>query len=455
MPGNRVLAENWYDCPEHRPCEKGEVHNRDFFGGNIEGVREKLPYLQDLGVSTIYFSPIFEAASNHRYDTGCYTRVDPLFGTEEEFTELCHEAAKLGIRFILDGVFNHTGYNSEYFNGTGFYPAAGAYQSKDSPYYAWYNFLEWPDRYESWWGFYTLPQVNESNPDYIDFIVKNKNSVVRRWLRAGAAGWRLDVADEMPDTFIEELRKAALEEKSDAVIIGEVWEDASHKIAYSVRRRYLLGKELDGVMNYPLRDSLIGFILGGDAAHFKNAMETLRENYPRECYYSLMNALGTHDTPRILTVLGTTPEEWAMSQEEHAALRLPPDRRELAVRRLKLAAAVLYTFPGSPCVYYGDEAGLEGFGGAFTRRGYPWGSEDKELLAWYRALGKIRNRSEALQCGDIRYLHAKDGLLVYERVVRNERVTVCINRSEHAVKWDDEWLDPIRCKILKQGEIWI
>jgi glycosidase len=188
-------------------------------------------------------------------------------------------------------------------------------------------------------------------------------------------------------------------------------------------------------------------------------METLRENYPHDCYYSLMNALGTHDTPRILTVLGTTDEEWAKGQEEHAVLTLPPERRALAVRRLKLAAAVLYTFPGSPCVYYGDEAGLEGFGGPFTRRGYPWGSEDKELISWYKKLGSARNSSEALRSGDIHYRYAKDGLLVYERTAGDDRVTVCANRSFEPAVWTNGALSvhlgPVEVKILKRGAVWI
>jgi glycosidase len=459
MPGGRVLHDNWHDCPVFRPDEKGEVRNRDFFGGNIAGVMEKLPYIHKLGVKTIYFSPVFEAASNHRYDTASYTRVDPLFGTDEEFAALCREAAALGMRVILDGVFNHTGYDSEYFNGKGFYKTAGAFQSKDSPYYKWYNFSSWPDEYESWWGIYTLPQVNESHPEYIDFIVKNKNSVVRRWLRAGASGWRLDVADELPGEFIEELTAAAREEKEDAVVIGEVWEDASNKIAYGVRRKYLLGRELDSVMNYPLRDNLIGFVLGGCAAHFKTAMETLREHYPRDIYHNLMNALGTHDTPRILTVLGATPEEWAQSKELRAETFLPPERRALAARRLKLAAAILYTFPGSPTVYYGDEAGLEGFEDPFNRRGYPWGREDMTLLKWFALLGIARNSSEALQSGDIRYLHAEDGLLIYERYDGNECVTVCVNRGEEPADWTDGSisvrLEPLGVKILRQGKVWI
>lgn len=431
LVGDRTLHKDWDDCPDFRPDKKGEVRNRDFFGGDIAGVREALPYIKSLGTSTIYFSPIFEAASNHRYDTACYTRVDPLFGTEEEFKALCDEAGKMGIRIILDGVFNHTGYNSEYFNGAGFYPGKGAGQAKDSPYYDWYNFQEWPNRYDSWWGIYTLPQVNESHPDYMDFIIRNKDSVVRHWLRAGASGWRLDVADELPDEFIAALRTAAREEKNDAVIIGEVWEDASNKIAYDVRRRYLLGRELDSVMNYPLRDSLIGFMLGGDAFAFMKTMESLRENYPREVYYSLMNALGTHDTPRILTVLGAPPEYWARTKEERAETVLTPEQRALAVKRLKLAAAVLFTFPGSPCVYYGDEAGLEGFEDPFNRRGYPWGREDKDLIEWFSRLGEARNASEALQSGELRYIRAEGDLLAYERITEDgERVLVCVNRGD-------------------------
>jgi glycosidase len=435
MPGERVLHKDWSDCPVFRPDEKGEVRNRDFFGGNIAGVREKLDYIASLGVKTIYFSPIFEAASNHRYDTASYERIDPLFGTEAEFSKLCKEAAAKGIRIILDGVFNHTGYNSEYFNGAGFYLGKGAAQSKDSRYYKWFCWQEWPGKYDSWWGIYTLPQVNETLPDYMDYILRDKDSIIRRWLRAGASGWRLDVADELPGEFIEALHKAVREEVEDGIVIGEVWEDASNKIAYSVRRRYLLGRELDSVMNYPLRDSLLGYILGGDAASFKTKMETLREHYPRGIYYSLMNSLGNHDTPRILTVLGALPEEWAQDKAGRSETVLPEDRRQLAKRRLKLASAVLFTFPGSPCVFYGDEAGLEGFEDPFNRRGYPWDKEDKEILSWFTLLGSTRNGSESLQCGDIRYIYAEGDILVFERAApKSKPVLVCVNRGNHGTE---------------------
>lgn len=440
MVGDRTLHADWNDCPDFLPDENGEIKNRDFFGGNLAGVREKLPYLKSLGVRTIYFSPIFEAASNHRYDTADYSKVDPMFGTLAEFEAFCAEAGEMGMRVILDGVFNHTGYDSVYFNGRATYGGVGAAQSEDSPYYSWYDFTEWPGAFSSWWGVYTLPQVNESDPGYMDFIIENKDSIVRRWLRAGASGWRLDVADELPDEFIERLRLAARAEKPDAVIIGEVWEDASNKISYGRRRKYLLGRELDGVMNYPFRDNLISWLLGGDSAEFMEAMEHLRENYPRESFHSLMNALGTHDTPRILTVLGAKPEDWRNDRRARARLTLSPRRREHAKRLLKIGAAVLFSFPGSPCVYYGDEAGLEGYEDPFNRRGYPWGSEDGELISWFSLLSKTRNSSGALQDGDIRFLPCCSGaVLAFERVRGTEKAVMAANRGGEGVRLELEW----------------
>ncbi|MDR0248093.1 MAG: glycoside hydrolase family 13 protein [Oscillospiraceae bacterium] len=437
MVGNRRVHKEWRETPDYLPDKNGEVRNCDFFGGSLQGVAKKLPYLHSLGVTCIYFSPVFEAASNHRYDTADYTKIDPMLGTEKDFSDLCEQAARLGISVILDGVFNHTGYDSVYFNGRGTYPEPGAAQSQSSRYYPWYSFQEWPKKYSSWWGVYTLPQVNESHPDYLDFIVTGERSVIRKWLRLGARGWRLDVADELPDSFIEKLKTAAREEKKDAVVIGEVWEDASNKVAYSERRRYLLGRELDGVMNYPFRDAAIAFVMGGAAEAFESRMEQLRENYPRACYYSLMNFLGTHDTPRILTVLGATGEEWAKGKAEKAALTLPPQRRELALSRLRVAAAILYAFPGSPMVYYGDEAGLEGFEDPFNRRGFPWGEEDKGLVAWFSSLGRARAKSAALRRGGIEYIAAGEGLLAFLRACEGERLLCLFNRTDKALPF--EW----------------
>ena len=433
MSGKRRVHKNWSDCPDYAPDVNGEVKNSDFFGGDFKGVTEKLPYLQSLGVKTLYFTPIFEASSNHRYDTADYLSVDPMLGTETDFAKLCRSAKKRGIRVILDGVFNHTGYDSVYFNGRGTYPELGAHQSKESRYFEWYGFENWPDRYSAWWGVYTLPQVNESCPSYRDFIIGSDGSVIRKWLRLGSSGWRLDVADELPDEFIEELRAAVKEECTDGVVIGEVWEDASNKVAYSVRRRYFLGRGLDGVMNYPFRNAAIAFVLGGNSTEFAEQMESLRENYPKPCLYSCMNTLGTHDTPRILTVLGAVQENWDQPKALRSTLKLSPEQYTLAVNRLRVAAGILFAFPGSPTVYYGDEAGLEGFEDPFNRRGYPWGEENKELLDWYTRLSQCRNTQEALQSGDIHYLPTVPQVLAFKRSAgKNGEVFCVFNRGGDA-----------------------
>lgn len=430
----RVLRQNWDDTPVYQPDSNGEILNNDFFGGTLRGILQKLDYLESLYVRTIYLNPIFQAYSNHRYDTGDYKRIDPLLGCEKDFRELCAQAAKRGMRIVLDGVFNHTGYDSRYFNAHGRYQGEGAYQSQQSPYYDWYDFQQWPDKYSSWWGIYTLPQTNETNESYLSYIIDDADSVVRRWLRLGASGWRLDVADELPDSFIARLNAAARREKPDAVIIGEVWEDASNKIAYSERRRYFQGGELDSVMNYPLRDAILAYLGGGTAEHFAETMECIRENYPHDVFYSLMNIIGTHDTPRALTVLGITQEEWKLSREERAAFTLPPERIESARKRLKLAAVLQFTMPGSPTIYYGDEVGLQGFEDPFNRRTFPWEREDRDLLAFYRRLCMLRAESETLAKGELRFLRSNGSLLRYERRTAHARLVIMVNRGHQEVK---------------------
>ena len=434
MVGGRWVHEKWDDEPAYRPNEHGEIRNRDFFGGSFAGILEKLDYLQRLGVETIYFNPIFEAAENHRYGTADYSRVDPMLGTNEDFTRLCDQAHKRGMRVMLDGVFNHTGFVSRYFNGDGFYPGVGASQSEDSPYRPWFNFRKWPNDYESWWGIYSLPAVNEHNPDYRSFIFGDKDSVVRRWLRAGADGWRLDVADELPDDFVAGVHAAAREEKPDAVVIGEVWEDGSTKIAYGVRRKHIWGRHCDGLMNYPFRNAAIAFFRGGSSADFIREMETLRENYPPFAFYSAMNSLGTHDTPRILTLLGSEENDQNQPKDWKASFRMDPDRLEYAKERLSAAAALLFTFPGSPTVYYGDEAGLEGFEDPFNRRTYPWGQEDHQLIAWYTKLGGLRKQYLSLRKGDIRYLDSKPSVLAYTRTYQDETLLCVFNAGDRPAR---------------------
>ena len=378
-------------------------------------------------METLYLCPIFEASSNHRYNTGDYRRIDPMLGTEEDFRALCAEAHALGIRVILDGVFNHNGKDSRYFNADGRYGTVGAAQSQDSPYYPWFHFHPWPTDYDAWWGIRDLPAVNESAPSYRDFIFEGEDSVIRHWLRAGADGWRLDVADELPDDFIAGIRQAMDETKPGCLLLGEVWEDGSNKIAYSQRRKYLLGGETHCLMNYPFRTAALCYLRGGDAADFRESMETIRENYPAPAFQSAMNFLGTHDTPRVLSLLGEgqTPADKA----ERAAFRLRPEEERLGKERWKLASALLYAFPGSPMLFYGDEAGLQGLEDPFCRGGYPWGREDEDLLAWFRLLGRLRKRP-SLRRGDLTWLHAQGPLLAFRRQAEGETTAAAFNAGD-------------------------
>ena len=425
--GQRWVHQDWDDTPEWRPDPDGEIRNRDFFGGSLAGITSKLDDLKALGVTTLYLCPIFESGSNHRYNMADYTRIDPMLGTEADFRVLCREAHCRGMRVILDGVFNHTGSQSVYFNADGYYPTVGAAQSQDSPWYGWYRFHHWPDAYDCWWGIHTLPAVEESNPSYVDFMIESQNSIIRRWLRAGADGWRLDVADELPDWFLEKIRAAMEETKPGSVLIGEVWEDGSNKISYSQRRRYLLGSETHGLMNYPFRTALLAWLGGGDADNFRESMETLRENYPPAAFFSAMNFLGTHDTPRILTLLGT--REIPGDKAARAAYRLLPWERAEGIAKLRLAALVLFTFPGSPMIYYGDEAGMEGFEDPLNRGTFPWGREDQVLTDWFRLLGTLRNSYPALQSGALRWLYTAGPLLIFSREDSGGRLVTAANAS--------------------------
>ena len=437
MVGRRWLHESWDDQPVFRPDEDGQITNRDFFGGSLAGITEKLDYLQSLSVTTLYLNPIFEAASNHRYDTADYRAIDPLLGDEETFRTLCREAHKRGMRVMLDGVFNHTGSRSRYFNADGFYPELGAAQSQDSPYYDWYSFHPWPTDYDAWWGVKTLPAVNEQRPAYRQFIFKGEDSVVRHWLRCGADGWRLDVADELPGDFIAGIRRAIEDEKPDGYLLGEVWEDGSNKVAYSQRRRYLLGRETHGLMNYPLRTALLRWIGGGDAAEFRESMETLRANYPPAAFYGAMNFLGTHDTPRILTLLGA--EHIPAAKEERAAFALSPAQLARGRAKLRLAGMLLYGFPGSPTLFYGDEAGMQGFEDPLNRGTYPWGREDTGLLDFFRALGRLRKERRSLQSGSLTYIYAQGGGLVITREHEGETTMVALNAGDEALTLTLPW----------------
>lgn len=417
------LHKNWNEMPEYRMNAQGKVLNNDFFGGNIDGVIKKLDYIKALGVTVIYFNPIFKAYSNHRYDTGDYLQIDSLFGSDEDFDRLVEECSRRGIRIILDGVFNHTGDDSRYFNKYGHYDELGAYQSQDSKYYAWYNFKQFPNKYDSWWGIDVLPAVNESCESYAQFIT-GKDGVVEHWMRRGVSGFRLDVADELPDEFIEKIRSAAKGVSKDSIIIGEVWEDASNKIAYGKRRKYLQGTELDSVMNYPLKDAIIQYVRTGDTLVLRETIAQLRDNYPKFVLDSLMNILGTHDTARILTVLGGIP---AYNKDEMAGTAMPPEVKERAKELLKTAAILQFTLFGVPCIYYGDEIGMEGYGDPFCRYPFRWDDIDEELLSFYKNLGKLRAAADMFKDGEYIELYADEKCLVYERTNGSVQVIVAVN----------------------------
>ena len=410
---DRTIREDWGGQPYWRPNGQGKMTNSDYFGGTLRGIEEKLPYLKSLHVTCLYLNPIFEAHSNHRYNTADYTKIDPVLGTEEDFQSLCAAAGRLGIRVMLDGVFSHTGSDSVYFNRQGRYPQPGAYQSQQSPYFSWYHFISWPEKYHSWWGFETLPEVEETDNNYNKYI-NGRQGVVRKWLKKGASGWRLDVADELPDSFLDQLTEAAKEEKPDAVVLGEVWEDATTKESYGSRRRYLLGRQLDSVMNYPFRNAVLGFFTGADAAQIAEGILSVLENYPPQVVRMLMNHIGTHDTERAVTVLAGEPSQ-GRGREWQSAQTLSSGQRERGIRLMMAASAMQYTLPGVPCVYYGDEAGMEGYKDPFNRGCYPWGRENQELLAWYRRLGEIREEHPVFKEGSFRLLKAKGSLLAYVR----------------------------------------
>ena len=437
MVGDRVVHQSWDDTPVWRPDENGIVRNNDFFGGSLAGITSQLDYLQSMGVGTLYLCPIFESDSNHRYDTADYRRIDPMLGTEEDFRTLCREARCRGIRVMLDGVFNHTGNNSRYFNAHGIYPELGAAQSRESPYYKWYSFHPWPDDYDAAWGIKTLPAVQDSTDSYRRFIIRDRDSVVRHWLRQGASGWRLDVADELPDDFIAEIRDAMEQENPDSFLLGEVWEDGSNKVAYSQRRRYLLGSETHGLMIYPFQTAALEWLRGGEAACFRDTMETIREHYPRPAFYSALNILGTHDTPRILTLLGA--EHVPGTKDARAAYRLSPEERQKGEARLRVGEMLLYCFPGSPTVYYGDEAGMEGFEDPLNRKTYPWDRQDRALLDFFRSLGQLRRHRPSLQDGDLTYVYAQGGALVLRRQLGDEITVAALNAGETAVEVSLPW----------------
>ena len=408
------LYEDWENgIPQFNEKPGDPLKNNCFFGGTLYGIIEKLDYLQSLGVTTLYLNPIFDAASNHKYDTGDYMKVDEMFGGDEALDELISELKKRNMHIILDGVFNHTGDDSIYFNRYGRYDSVGAYQSKESPYYDWYDFKDYPDRYTCWWDVKILPCIKKNSDSFREFIC-GSDGVAAHYLKKGIDGWRLDVADELSDEFLDQLRKTSHSINPESYIIGEVWEDASDKIAYENRRHYFQGQQLDAVMNYPVRTAIIDFVLNGNAERLAEEVGLLYRNYPKAVSDALMNLLGTHDTERILNTL-SLDGSLDKTNRQLSTYRMPLLIRQEAIEKVKIAAFLCYTLPGFPCIYYGDEIGMEGGRDPFNRMPFAYSRADKSLLAFYRKMGAIRSSLPCFKDGELEIISAKYGLFLFKR----------------------------------------
>lgn len=403
---NSFIYGRWDDTPVYIKDYQGRTIRWDFYGGNIRGIIKKLDYIKSLGVNIINLSPIFKSSSCHKYDAGDYDIIDEMFGTEEDFKELCEKAKSKDIKIILDGVFSYTSSDSRYFNKAGNYDEIGAYQSPNSKYHNWYKFNRYPYGYECWWGIEGRPNINVMHNSYIDFLVNRDDSIIKKWIDLGASGWRLNVTDELPDEFIEIIRDRLDTLDKETVLIGDVWDDASNKISYSKKRRYLYGKEIQSVTNYPLRESLINFTRGYiKSDKLKKKVMSLYENYPREVFLGNINLIGTSDTERILTVLDGN------------------------MRCLKIIVALQFTIPGVPLIYYGDETGVTGGKDPDNRKSYPWENEDVDLIGFYKRIAHIRNGQDALKKGDFNIFDTEEDIFAFERVYENERIVVVVNVS--------------------------
>ena len=432
MPfADRIYRADKEGEPYFWPTEQPEGYlNMDYFGGDFLGIQKKLPYLKGLGVTCIYLNPIFEAHANHRYNTADYLKADPLLGTNEDFAALCKEASRQGIRIILDGVFSHTGSDSRYFNREGRYGPGGAYRDRHSPYRSWYDFDSgYACGYRSWWGFETLPEVEEESPSYIDFVC-GPGGVIDTWLGLGASGFRLDVADELPDDFIEKIRAAVKAHGADKLLIGEVWEDATTKEGWGRRRTYLRGHGLDTTMNYPFRNAAIDFVRGADAAAVADAILSICENYPKPALDCAMNFLSTHDTERAITAIADEPTN-GRGRFWQSGRRIPLSRMDDAVRRELLAYALLFTLPGVPCIYYGDEIAMQGYRDPFNRAYYDWNSTERRLRGPLANLAELRRSCDAFKGGAIEWVEAAGDVLHFRRVGRTQTAEIILNRGEH------------------------
>jgi len=420
------LHRNWNDKPWRPGSGDGsDAHyNNDFFGGDLEGIIQKLDYIRDLGANTIYMTPIFQAASNHKYDTADYKAIDPAFGSNADFERLTAEAAKRGIRVIPDASLNHTGADSVYFNRFGNHSTQGAFQNgkinHQSPFASWYTFdakqTDPNKQYKGWVDVMDLPELNKASDGWRNYAFRDKDSVIKTWLDKGSAGWRMDVAPWVPDDFWREWRTHLKAHKPDALTVAETWFDAS---------KYFLGDMFDSTMNYIFRNTVLEYAAGGDAAKLYPNIELMREAYPPQAFYALMNLLSSHDQARALHQFG-----W------HEGIT---DAKKIAEAKQRLKLAVLFqmTFPGAPTVYYGDEVAVTGGDDPYNRATYPWadqgGKPDTEMLDTFKRIIALRNQHAVLRRGTIDApLHLDAHSIVLLRQLGKEVAITATNNSTQA-----------------------
>ncbi|MEG2053573.1 MAG: alpha-amylase family glycosyl hydrolase [Oscillospiraceae bacterium] len=361
--------------------------------------------------------------------------MDPVLGDENDFVNLCKVAKENDVKIVLDGVFSHTGSESVYFNKSKFYGEGGAFNDVNSVYRSWYDFSpNYPCGYRSWWGFESLPEVNEDDPAFQNFIC-GEGGVIEKWLNLGADGFRLDVADELPDDFIEQIRKTVKRCGDEKLLIGEVWEDATNKWSYGARRTYLLGEGLDSVMNYPFRNAVIQFIKYGDAIGAMDSIFDICENYPKPSLDTAMNFLSTHDTERIITTLAGEDAEGRDRYWQSGRL-LSDEKYEVGKQLLRLGFAFMFFLPGNPCVYYGDEIAMEGYKDPFNRGYFNWDETDDRLINTIRALSRMREQNPVFKEGRLSIIRAEKDILCLKRSDETGEAVIAINRTRHNIVLD-------------------
>ncbi|MBR3723110.1 MAG: 4-alpha-glucanotransferase [Selenomonadaceae bacterium] len=366
----------------------------EFYGGDLAGIYEKLEYLKELGINAIHLTPITLGNTSHRYDILDHMTVDDALGVEEDFKKLTKKAEELGIKIILEGVFSYVSADSRYFNKGKLFDEEGAYQSRKSKYNPWFEFWDFPHKYEARWGDEKTPKIRERNEGFQDFVINGKDSVLNHWLNMGAAGFRLNAPGDLSSAFTEKFYQAA--NKKGAAVIGEVWDDASNKVAYDTPRTYLSGREMDGATGYPFRANVIDFIMNHiDGKTLFQKLSSYHENYPKQAQYLAMNLLGSHDTERIGKVFG---------------------EGETAVKRQKMAALWQFTYVGAPSIYYADEAGAKD-----SRAPFPWGHENVELLDFYKKCVDLRKNHPVLERGEIIPLFGEGDVFAFARIIRNNK----------------------------------